>query len=143
MEGMFGGLVGNTIASDAVGADSLPAGPGVGALGAGRVAAGAQWARWTLVALTPPTVVRLFVRSAFKLNVLHPGAFAEVECPPVRATAHPFATAAARYVLAETPQVATIGWSVRALTIANGAGLMRLVAGGELADAQATTEEEP
>ena len=102
MEGMFGGLVGNTIGSDAVGADSLPAGPGVGALGAGRVAAGAQWvARWTLVALTPPTVVRLFVRSAFKLNVLHPDAFAEVECPPVRATAHPFATAAARYVLAE------------------------------------------
>ena len=136
MEGMSGGLVGNTIA-DAAGGSELGAVSGAGALGAGQIAAAAQGVpRWTLVAVTPTRVVLLSVHSTYLLNVRHPEPFAEIDRANVKVTKTGLA-GAAWYALTDTATGRTYNLECsRGLDRANGNGVMELIAGGEVPEGE-------
>jgi hypothetical protein len=143
MEGMTAGLTGSTI-GDAAGAGELGAASGVGGLAAGRLAAEAQGIpRWTLVAVTPTRVVLLSVHSTYLLNVRRPEPFAEI------ARAHATVTKSgvagtAWYVLTDTAAGREYRLECsRAGDLANGNGVMKLIAGGEVSHADSATTDPP
>jgi hypothetical protein len=141
MEGMSGGLIGNTI-GDAAGVGALGAASGMGGLAAGRVAAAAQGVpRWTLVAVTPTRVVLLSVHSTYLLSVRNPEPFAEIDRARVRVTREGFA-GAAWYVLKDTRSGREYHLECsRGLSLGNGNDVMKLIAGGEVPTADSTTTE--
>ena len=138
MEGMSGGLVGNTIA-DAAGSTELGPVSGLGALGAGEMAAASQGVpRWTLVAVTPTRVVLLSVHSTYLLNVRHPEPFAEIDRAHVQVTQSGLA-GATWYALTDTATGRTYNLEcATGVDLANGNGVMKLIAGGEVPETKSS-----